>query len=324
MKGLLEGLLTPLRALGADSAQSKRDFTSWMGSAGLFATGSGLLELKGGVVIDSNDPALSRAAVGKLAALLRKGGGSVQTTSIPGTDAAIAAHLPGLPVVLDIADGRDASGHDKFVIGLGEASVEAALNPSSTLSGAASLGTAAAALGEGIQPSVIVDFPTLLGLLEGVGLSEDPTYRAVRPVPALADDARQAAARASGTASNASASCSACKARAERTQRRGLRGVAARRSRSAIRDVERAIELGRAAGRRDRRRSARASFRRRPASSSGRAPSRGRASRRSVRSRPGDRCRAIAGAADRVEHDAHRLVAVQRVRRRAARRSGAR
>jgi Protein of unknown function (DUF3352) len=175
VKGLLDGLLAPLRALGSGSAQSRHDLTSWIGSAGLFASGSGLLELKGGVVLDSNDPALSRAAVGKLAALLRKGGGSVQKTSIPGTDAAIAARLTGLPVVLDIADGRDASGHAKFVIGIGEQSVEAALSPTATMSGSAALGTSAAALGQSIQPSLIVEFPTLLGLLEGIGLSEDPT-----------------------------------------------------------------------------------------------------------------------------------------------------
>jgi Protein of unknown function (DUF3352) len=175
VKGLLEGLLTPLRALGSGSAQSRHELTGWMGSAGLFASGNGLLELKGGVVIESKDPALSRAAVGKLAALLRKGGGSVQKTSIAGTEAAIAAHLTGLPVVLDIADGRDASGQVKFVIGIGEQSVQAALDPSSKMSGSAAVGTSAAALGESIQPSVIVEFPTLLGLLEGIGLSEDPT-----------------------------------------------------------------------------------------------------------------------------------------------------
>ncbi|HEX3911163.1 MAG TPA: DUF3352 domain-containing protein [Solirubrobacteraceae bacterium] len=175
VKGLLEGLLTPLRALASGGAETKRDFTSWMGSAGLFAAGTGLLELKGGVVIDSKDPALSRAAVDKLAARLRQDGGSAQRTSIPGADAAVAAHISGLPVVLDIADGHDAGGRAKFVIGIGEQSVEAALDPSSTLSGASSYGTAAATLGEGIQPSVLVEFPTLLGLLEGVGLSEDPS-----------------------------------------------------------------------------------------------------------------------------------------------------
>jgi Protein of unknown function (DUF3352) len=172
--GLIEGLLKPLTVLGADTSETRRDFASWMGAAGIFTTGSGLLELHGGVVIDSSDPAASRAAVAKLGAKLRAGGGSVERVSIPGTDAAILAHLSGLPVELAIAAGSDANGHAKFVIGIGEQSVEAALRPTSTLSSTAPYGTASAALGQGIEPSVIVEFPTLLSLLEGVGLSEDP------------------------------------------------------------------------------------------------------------------------------------------------------
>lgn len=174
LTGIVEGLLKPLTVLGANTAETRRDFASWMGSAGVFTSGTGLLELRGGVVIDSKQPALSHAAVAKLGAMLRAGGSSVERASIRGTDAAVAVHLSGLPVVLYIADGRDSEGNAKFVIGIGEQSVEAALHPSGTLSGAASYGTAAASLGEGIQPSVIVEFPTLLGLLEGVGLSEDP------------------------------------------------------------------------------------------------------------------------------------------------------
>ena len=174
LKGLLEGILTPLSVLGAENGQARRDFQSWMSSAGIFASGSGLVDLKAGIVIASTNPALSRAAVGKLATLLSKTGGSVQPVSIPGAEASIGVSFPGLPVTLDIVDGRDASGHAKFVLGLTEASVAAALNPSSALSGAASYTAAKAILGEGVQPSLTVDFPTFLGLLEGVGLSEDP------------------------------------------------------------------------------------------------------------------------------------------------------
>jgi hypothetical protein len=105
----------------------------------------------------------------------------VQATSIPGTDAAVTAKVAGLPVVLDIANGHAANGQTKFVIGLGEPSVTAALSPSSALSGAASTAAAASSLGEGIQPSVLVDFPTLLTVLEGVGLTEDPTISALLP-----------------------------------------------------------------------------------------------------------------------------------------------
>ncbi|HEX4564073.1 MAG TPA: hypothetical protein VH115_06415, partial [Solirubrobacteraceae bacterium] len=80
-----------------------------------------------------------------------------------------------LPLALDIADGRDAAGHTKFVIGLGEGSVTAALTATSTLAGGPALSAGAEALGEGIRPSMTIEFPTLLGLLEAAGLTEDPT-----------------------------------------------------------------------------------------------------------------------------------------------------
>jgi hypothetical protein len=181
VKGLLEGILTPLSALSSPGAQSKHDFLSWMSSAGLFASGSGIVNLRGGIVLDSKNPSLSQAAVAKLGALLTKAGGSVQSISIPGTDAAISARVNGLPVELDIANGRGADGQTKFVIGLGEASVQAALKPSSTLSSAASASVAASTLGEGARPSVIIEFAPLLSLLEGVGLSEDPSIAKVVP-----------------------------------------------------------------------------------------------------------------------------------------------
>jgi hypothetical protein len=175
LTGLLQGLLAPLGVLGADTPAAKKAFASWMGSGGVFASGASLLELKGAVVISSKDPALSRAAVQELSAQLRKAGGSVSTARIAGTEAAAAARLEGLPVVLDIAAGRNASGQAKFVIGIGEASVQAALDPPSTMAQGAPSEAAKSALGEGAQPSMILDLPTLLSLLEGVGLTESPS-----------------------------------------------------------------------------------------------------------------------------------------------------
>jgi hypothetical protein len=152
-----------------------------MGSAGIFASGTGLLELKGAVVIDSKDAAASRAAVGKLGARLRAMGVGVQPASVAGTDAAVSARLSGLPVALVIASGRTAGGQSKFIIGLGEPSVTAALSPSSLLASAPSVSAAGAALGEGTQPSIILEVPTLLSLLEGIGLSEDPSIAGFVP-----------------------------------------------------------------------------------------------------------------------------------------------
>ncbi|HEY2283750.1 MAG TPA: DUF3352 domain-containing protein [Solirubrobacteraceae bacterium] len=175
ISGILEGILTPLKALSANTAKARRDFTSWMGEVGVFAKGTTILELQAAAVIDSTDPAASRAAVGKLASVLNESGAEASAATIPGTEAAIEAKVQGLPVTLVIADGRSASGQAKFVMGLGESSITAALNPSSTMSGSAAYTAAQSALGEGIRPSVAVNFATLLSLLEGVGLSEDPT-----------------------------------------------------------------------------------------------------------------------------------------------------
>lgn len=181
LNGLLKGIFTPLSVLGADSVEAKRDYQSWMGSAGIFGSGTGLLNLKAGVSIDSTNPALSRAAVPELAAALAKSGASVQHVSIPGAEASLAVALPGFPVTLNIVDGKAANGQTKFVIGLTEPSVESVLKPASTLAHSAPYTAASAALGEGVQPSLVVDFPTFLGLLEGVGLSEEPAISKLVP-----------------------------------------------------------------------------------------------------------------------------------------------
>ena len=177
---LLAGLTKPLGILGAPTAAAHRDFRSWMGSAGVFASGSSVLELKAAVVISSNDAAASRAAVAKLGVALRRAGVEVARASIAGTEAALAARLPGVPLQLDVAAGPGADG-PKFVLGLGEASVKAALAPAETLANSPSRSAAASALGEGIEPSALADVPTLLALLESVGLTEDPSLAGALP-----------------------------------------------------------------------------------------------------------------------------------------------
>ncbi len=178
---LLGALLEPAELMGADSTRARRSYASWMGSAGLFASGSGLLELRGGVVIASRDAALSRQAVATLAGELRAAGASVSRVSIAGTEAAQGVRLKGVPLSLVLAAGRDGAGEPKFVIGLGDASVATALAPSSTLASSPSRRAAERALGEGIEPVLILQVPTLLGLLESLGLTEGEAFSKLMP-----------------------------------------------------------------------------------------------------------------------------------------------
>jgi hypothetical protein len=155
--------------LSSPSAKLQQAFSGWAGSGGMYVSGTGLFNLEAALVIDSNDPSASDAAVGKLAGVMRSSGAIVAKTSIPGTDTAVSVKLQGFPAVIYLA-----SGQNKFVLGLGQPSVQGALSPSSTLSTSASYSAASSALGGGIEPSLIVEFPTLLGFLEGIGLTDSP------------------------------------------------------------------------------------------------------------------------------------------------------
>jgi hypothetical protein len=165
-----------LKALSTPSAHLQRDFGPWAGPGAMFVSGSSLFNLQAALVIASKDPSASRAAVAKLANLMRGAGAVVAGASIPGTDAAESVKLQGFPAVIFIADGAG-----KFVLGLGQQSVEGALSPSATLSTATAYANAAATLGGGLEPSLIVEFPTLLGFLEGVGLTQSPGVSSLVP-----------------------------------------------------------------------------------------------------------------------------------------------
>jgi hypothetical protein len=178
----LSKVFAPLHSRSIDVS---RDLLSWMGATGIYAGGSSVLNLQAAVVITSKNPALSRAAVVKLANAYREAGGQVSPTGVAGTEVAVAVRLPNFPLVLTLAAGQG-----KFVAGIGPASVQEALNPQSTLAGTTVYETAASALGQGIQPSAAIEFRTLLGLLESVGLNQaagfSNIFTALQPLNNLA------------------------------------------------------------------------------------------------------------------------------------------
>jgi hypothetical protein len=180
LKGIVGGLLVPLKALST-GPQAQRDFLSWMGETGLFASGTSVLELKAGVVIDSKNATASRAAVDELASAMNRAGGEATPITVQGTEAAIEAKVTGLPVTLVIADGKDSLGNPKFVIGLSSTSVLDALSPSSTISNSTTYTLTKSTLGEGLEPTLAVNMASLVSLLEGIGLSEDPSVVGLLP-----------------------------------------------------------------------------------------------------------------------------------------------
>jgi hypothetical protein len=171
--------------LSSHSLNVQRDLLSWMGATGAYVSGSSILSLQAAIVITSKDPARSRAALGKLAQAYREAGGETASTSVPGTEAATTVKLPNFPLELTMAVGQG-----KFVLGLGVSSIEEALSPQSTLASSSIYSSAASALGQGLQPSLLAEVHTFSGLIESLGLSEAPGFSgiasAVKPLGLVA------------------------------------------------------------------------------------------------------------------------------------------
>ncbi len=180
----LQGLLTKLTHNGA---QLQRLFAGWTGPAAAFASGSGLLSIQAGLVVQAPSTATASTAASRLGAMLSQAGASVSPTSIPGAQPAFTMRLQGLPVTLDLG-----AGEGKLVVGLGPASVQGALSPTSTLSSSSAYASASSMLGGGSKPIAIVQFPMALALLEGLGLAESPslapTLSSLRALGTLAGD----------------------------------------------------------------------------------------------------------------------------------------
>jgi uncharacterized protein DUF3352 len=171
--------------LSSHALDVQRDLLSWMGATGVYVSGSSVLSLQAAIVIDSKDPARSREAVAKLAQAYREAGGQTSPTSVPGTETAVTVKLPTFPLTLTLAYGQG-----KFAAGIGPSSIQEALNPQSTLAGSSNYTAAASALGQGIQPSALVEVHTLSGLIESLGLNQTPGFSgfasAVAPLSAIA------------------------------------------------------------------------------------------------------------------------------------------
>ncbi|HXB65865.1 MAG TPA: DUF3352 domain-containing protein [Solirubrobacteraceae bacterium] len=160
-----------LAPLSSHSLNLQHDLLSWAGATGVYASGSSVLQLQAALVISSKNPAASRAAVGQFAQAYREAGGQTSPTSVPGTETAVTVKLPSFPLELTVAVGQG-----KFVAGLGSTSIKEALNPQTTLGASPTYTGAESTLGHGIKPSAIIEFHTISGLLESLGLNQAPGF----------------------------------------------------------------------------------------------------------------------------------------------------
>jgi Protein of unknown function (DUF3352) len=145
------------------------DFLAWMGDAGIFAEGSNLAELGGGLVIETSDPETSRAAVAKLGDVLESQGTPVTPITVSGAKG-FAIQDPSLPQPVNVVAG------DKVVVAYGQEATQQALAATATLADVDAYQTAVASLGQDFAPSGFFDLDSVSQIIEGTPLASDPSY----------------------------------------------------------------------------------------------------------------------------------------------------
>jgi hypothetical protein len=160
----------------------QNDLLSWMGDAGIFIRGTSLGDLGVGVEIQSTNAAKSKAAVGKIAKLIRLKVKSAKVVPYRGGgfDAAIAV-VPAAKTASAIGNGVVIGDKGStFVIAFGTSGVSQALKPTATLDSNPDLKKVAEKLGD-VRPELFFSMSPFLTFLEGVGIGSRPGYVKARP-----------------------------------------------------------------------------------------------------------------------------------------------
>jgi hypothetical protein len=162
---VVQTLTNQLRA--STGLDLNRDILASLGDVGFFASGTNVLQVGGGVVITSPDPAAARRLVAKLGALIsRQGAASGVRVSAAGVAGAQGVRItaPRLPGAINlVVKGK------KLVAAYGSAATRAALSSRSTLSSNAAFQQAAATLGNGATPSLYISFGPIAQLVGSSG-----------------------------------------------------------------------------------------------------------------------------------------------------------
>jgi hypothetical protein len=163
---------------GQQDLDFQRDLLSWMGDGAVYARGRSLMDIGAVLTVETKNPAKSRRAVKLIGRTMSQAGsGGVQKAQVPGYDTAIKIRLSEqLPIALFVA-----ANDERFSIGINPQAMSDVLAPSSTFGESETYEKASDSLGGELRPIFVLDFPSVVSLLEGFGLSGNEDYAKVKP-----------------------------------------------------------------------------------------------------------------------------------------------
>lgn len=154
----------------------RKDFLSWMGDGAIYVRGRTIADIGGVITIKSKDADKSRRAVGILAQALAKAGMNTRAAKIAGYDVAIELRSAQAPISFFIA----ANG-ERFSLGVNPKAMTDVLDPSDKLGDSDTYDKAVDAMGGEVKPVVLLDTPTIIGLIESFGIGQAEEYAKVKP-----------------------------------------------------------------------------------------------------------------------------------------------
>jgi hypothetical protein len=173
--GALGGAAIAGQVQQATGLNLEQDVFSWIGDVGVFVRGQSEADVDGALVIQSTDDAKAEAAFGKLIGLIgQQAGTQPEPVKLDGAEQAftLEAEAPQ-PVVVARGEGR-------VVVAFGEAAATAALSPDAKLGDSELLGQVEDVLGDDFQPSLLLDLPSVVKLVDATGAA-DAEFEEARP-----------------------------------------------------------------------------------------------------------------------------------------------
>ncbi|MCP9491113.1 MAG: DUF3352 domain-containing protein [Solirubrobacteraceae bacterium MAG38_C4-C5] len=153
----------------------REDLLSWMGQGSAFVQGTGIGDVGGALIVETDDPQATLDALEKIQPLLEAQDATVEEVDEGGLQG-LEARFEGLPVPVYLVVAEE-----RFLVAIGDAALDSAVRPEGALGDDQGFTQAAGALGEGLQPSFYASVPGLVTLAESFGLAQDPSFQQASP-----------------------------------------------------------------------------------------------------------------------------------------------
>ncbi len=153
----------------------QKDLLSWMGQSGIFVRGTSLTDIGGALVVQSKDPAATKAALAKARTIVAGADLPAQDLTGKGIDDGFSVRPSGAPIEVFAALAGE-----RFVLAINRAALEEAINPAKKLEDDDAYKAATDLLGDDLKPTFLLDFPKVAGLI-GLAAGDQPGYARVKP-----------------------------------------------------------------------------------------------------------------------------------------------